>query len=595
LPDLAQLYPLRRLAVGPAARGLASAPRNAFLGRLGEGASNSWVVAGARSKSGAPLLANDPHLRLSAPSLWYLAHVTVALPGVPPAILAGASLPGTPLVLLGRTDEIAWGFTNNGADVQDLFIERVNPQNPNEYLTPQGWRPFQTEEVRVAVKGGDDVTFRRRRTRHGPVLPASWRQVGRLLGDGYVAALQWTGASDDDTTIEGGLFDVRVRDVHAFFDKVRPAVVPVQNMIVADRNGKIGLIAPGRVPVRHAANRIAGRAPVPGWEVAYDWQGYLPYEALPRAEDPPEGGIGTANARVGGPGYAHHLTFDWEPAYRQQRIKELVLDRAGHDTQSMREAQSDVFSPAWARLKPLMISAARPSAGAAAAVLDRLAAWDASMRAEAVEPLIFVAWAREALRAIYADDLGLAFDLFFDLHAPVLERLLEGGARGRDWCDDRTTPAREDCGAVLARALEAALAELERRYGADPEQWTWGRAHFANGEHRPLGMLALVGGYFNVEVPSPGDTYSLNTGKPEIREEPPFANRLAPSYRAIYDLADLDRSLYIQSTGQSGNPFSPFYRSFAQRWAAADYIRIPTRREEIERDAAGTWRLTPRP
>jgi penicillin amidase len=595
LPDLAQLYPLRRLALGPSSQGPASAGAAsvAFLDHLGDGAgSNSWVVAGARSKSGAPLLANDPHLRLSAPSLWYLAHLSVTAPDVAPTVLVGASLPGTPLVLLGRTDVIAWGFTNNGADVQDLFIEKVNPDNPNEYLTPQGWRPFETEEVRVAVKGGEPVTFTRRRTRHGPVLPASWRQLGRRLGEGYVAALQWTGTSDDDTTIEAGLYDVRVRGVRAFFDKVRPSVVPLQNMIVADGSGKIGFIAPGRVPVRDAANRIAGRAPVPGWDDVYDWKGYLPFDALPRLEDPPEGAIGTANARVGGPDYPHHLTFDWEPAYRQQRIRELVLDRSGHDSGSMRAAQADVFSPACARLKPLMIAAVRQHGGANSAILDRLAAWDATMRAEAVEPLIFVAWLREAMQAIYSDDLGPVFYQFFDFQAPALERLLEGRAQGREWCDDRTTPEREDCGVVLARALDAALADLQRRYGADPGQWQWGRAHFANGEHRPLGMLAVIGKFFNVEVASPGDAYTLNHGKPEIREEPPYANRLAPSYRAIYDFADLDRSLYIQSTGQSGNPFSPFYRSFAERWAAAEYIRIPTQREAIE--ALGTWRLTPR-
>jgi penicillin amidase len=315
---------------------------------------------------------------------------------------------------------------------------------------------------------------------------------------------------------------------------------------------------------------------------------------LPRLADPPEGAIGTANARVGGPDYPHHLTFDWEPAYRQQRIEELVLGRAGHDMASMRAAQADVFSPACARLKALMIGAARAHSGGPAAVLDRLAAWDAAMRAEAAEPLIFVAWMREAMRAIYRDDLGLAFPAFFDVHAPVLERLLAGAAHGRDWCDDRTTPVREDCGAVLARALEAALADLERRYGADRGQWRWGTAHFANGEHRPLGMLAVIGNFFNVEVASPGDGYTLNHGKPEIREEPPYANRLAASYRAIYDFADLDRSLYIQSTGQSGNPFSPFYRTFAERWAAAEYIRIPTQRAEIEAAALGTWRLTAR-
>jgi len=251
-----------------------------------------------------------------------------------------------------------------------------------------------------------------------------------------------------------------------------------------------------------------------------------------------------------------------------------------------------VLSPAIARLQAPMIAAAQ-AGGADAAVLDQLTTWDATMRVDAPEPLIFTAWLREAVRAIYRDDLGGAFDRYFDTRALALSRLLEGRATGRDWCDDRATPARERCGEVLAAALAAALKDLERRYGADRSKWTWGSAHRAFGEHRPFGAFAGIGRFFNVEVASPGDAYTLNRGKTEFGEEPPFANRHASSYRAIYDLADLDRSLYIHTTGQSGNPLSPFYRSFAKRWAEVEYIEIPTKRADIAKSAIGTWKLTP--
>ena len=295
-----------------------------------------------------------------------------------------------------------------------------------------------------------------------------------------------------------------------------------------------------------------------------------------------------------GPEYPHHLTFDWDPEYRQRRIKELIIDRDGHDVGSMRAAQADTFSPPTPRLQTLMIAAAQAGGGADAAVLDQLTAWDGDMRADAPEPLIFVAWMRETVRAIYRDDLGTAFDRYFDSRALALTRLLEGRAKSRDWCDDRSTPARESCGEVLAAALGAALGDLEKRYGKDRSKWRWGVAHYADGESRPFGLIPGIGGIFNVHVPSPGGTYTLNRGKPNFGDDPPYANRHASSYRAIYDLADLERSHYMHTTGQSGNPLSPFYRSFAERWAKVEYIEIPTKRADIAKAAIGTWKLAPK-
>jgi len=588
LLELAQLYPLQRSAA-PRRQAGASPVDDLISG----GASNNWVISGARTKSGRPLLANDPHLRLAAPSVWYLAHLALERPGQPSVNIVGASLAGVPLVVLGRGDSIAWGFTNTGPDVQDVFIEKINPGNPHEYLTPDGWRPFVVEPMSIAVSGAGVRTVERRRTRHGPVLPGSYRNLDDMLGAGHVAALQWTALSDDDTTIAAGMFDPNLRSVADYMERMRRYLVPMQSMVVADAGGHIGLIAPGRVPVRDAANTMSGRAPVPGWDARYDWKGYLAFEDLPRVVDPPAGAIGTANARIVGPDYPHFLTFDWDPAYRQQRVKELIVDRSGHDVASSRAAQADVLSPADAHLKPLLIAAARRAGGAEVAMLGRLAAWDATMRADIAEPLIYSAWVRETIRGIYHDDLGAAFERYFDTRALALTRLLEGRATSRDWCDDRATPAKETCDGVIGAALKAALADLDRRYGTDRTRWRWGAAHFAYGEHRAFGTVPGIGALFNVEAPSPGGNYTLNRGETDFREEPPFANRSASSYRAIYDLADLDRSLFIHTTGQSGNPFSPHYRSFAERWSKVEYIEIATKREAIAKAAIGTWRLAP--
>jgi len=588
LPNLAELYPLRRLAEA------SSHEQTVAIDELfGAGASNSWVVAGSRTASGKPLIANDPHLRLSAPSVWYLAHLALDDPAWGRVNVVGASLPGTPLVVLGRGDTLAWGFTNTEADVQDLFIERINPDNPAEYLTPAGWRPFDVDVMEIRVAGGETQLIERRHTRHGPVLPQSFRNLGQILAPGHVAALQWTALSDDDTTITAGLLDASIRTVDDYIRRSHVYVVPMQNMVVADTKGHIAMTAPARLPVRQRANKIAGRAPVPGWDATYDWQGFVPLEGLPRVVDPPQGAIGTANARITGDNYPHLITYDWEADYRLRRIQDLVVSRTGHDLKTMQVAQLDVFSPAFAELVPLMIAAARPAASEVEEVLDQLGHWDAWMRAEASEPLIFVAWLRESVRAIFADDLGPAFAQFFSPRAKTMTRLLKGDATGRDWCDNRMTGVQESCGEVLVAALKQAIQDLERQFGSDRTQWSWGKAHVAVGENHVFGKLPLIGRYFDIGTASPGGPYTLNRGVTEFGREMPFANRHASTYRAIYDLENLDNSLFMQPTGQSGNPFSRYYRTFEISWAEGRYIQIPTDRALIQREAIGTWQLLP--
>ena len=216
-PRSPQLYPLRR----PADRAAAGRGARPIDDLIGGGASNNWVVSGARTRSGKPLLANDPHLRLGAPAIWYLAHLALERPGAGAVNVVGATLAGVPLVVLGRSDTLAWGFTNTGPDVQDLFIEKINPDNPREYLTPDGWRPFAIEPMAIAVKGAGVRKVERRRTRHGPVLPGFYRNLEGLLAPGHVAALQWTALSDDDTTIAAGMFDPSVRSVGDYMERMR--------------------------------------------------------------------------------------------------------------------------------------------------------------------------------------------------------------------------------------------------------------------------------------------------------------------------------------------------------------------------------------
>lgn len=346
--------------------------------------------------------------------------------------------------------------------------------------------------------------------------------------------------------------------------------------------------------MRDPANKIAGRAPVPGWDATYDWKGYLPFEELPRLINPDTAAIGTANAPIVGPDYPHLLTYDWDVPFRQERINALIINQGEHNMASMRSAQADVLSLAAIELKPLMIAAAR-RVGHNDRLLDALEHWDGKMDARRVEPLVFTAWERETIAAIYRQPLGAAFDRFFDPRALALIRLLQGRATSRNWCQTspHPQPILHACDVLVDQAFISALADLQRRYGAERHLWRWGKAHIALSEHRPFGLIPGLSSFFNVNTPIPGGTYTLDRGIVAFREDPIFASREATTYRAIYDFSDLDRSLYIQSTGQSGNAFSPFYRSFAERWGRVDYIEIRTSRPAIAERQIGTWTLTP--
>lgn len=594
-PPLPDLHALLGLASGPLQARADDGLKVASLDNvLGTGASNNWVVSGSRTKSGKPILANDPHLGLSAPGIWYLAHLQVVGKDGKTRNLVGVTLPGIPLVLLGRNDDVAWGFTTTNADVQDIFIEKVNPDNPMEYLTPDGYRRFQTKKERIKVKGGDDVVFVRRMTRHGPVLPADFRHLKRYLPDGTVAALEWTALADDDTTVEAGLGMWNYRTVQDFFDGMRKYMAPVQSMVVADTSGNIGLIAPGRIPVRDPANLVRGRAPVPGWDRTYDWKGMIPFDGLPHVLNPEKGAVGTANTKMVGADYPYFITYDWDEAWRGNRIDKLIVDAPGKQTmETSHDAQADDFSPAFAALAPVMLSLVKDRKDVDADALKTIADWDHRMTASGEAPLLFTAWVREATKRTVGDDLGDVFPSYWKARVDAMLRWL-GPDPARDWCDDRRTPEKESCGDVLAASLADALKDVKGRLGADRSKWRWDALHYAYGAHTPFSKVKPLAPFFDVTVPMAGGPFTLLRAQTDFTDAAnPFRVVHASSYRGIFDLSDLDRSTYMATTGESGNVFSPHYRDFAERWAKVEAFTIPTKEKAYTADPLGTWRLLP--
>jgi penicillin amidase len=583
--DLAELY--RGLAPA-AATIVAIAPPS-----LPEGAgSNNWVIAGSRSASGKPLLANDPHLGLNVPAIWYFAHLSA--PGLN---AIGATLPGSPMLVLGRNDRIAWGFTNTGPDVQDLYIERIDERDPARYATPDGTQAFTVRTETIRVKGAPDETLVVRSTRHGPVISDVSRVAGAATPKGYAIAMQWTTLRDDDLTVEAGVMLPRASNWNEFLAGARHFHSPQQNMVYADVDGNVGFVAAGRVPIRRADNDLFGMAPAPGWDARYDWQGFIPFGDLPRAFNPASGKVVTANDKITPPGYPYFITSDWFAPYRSKRISELIDAQPLHSRDSFARVQADDRSELARDLLPIMLRAA-PREGAAADLAAMLAHWDGSMDAGRPEPLIFGAWYRELTRRIYADELGPElFKDYWDQRAVFMTNVLshpDDGEGVSRWCDDVNTPRRESCADEIAAALEDASVYLRAHYGADPKQWRWGTPHFSFSRHQPFTKNALLGPLFDLKQPSDGDSYTVNVGRYRIADEAyPFASVHGASLRAIYDLADPDRSVFIHSTGQSGNRLSPWYDAFALRWAHGEYVPMTTRRSEVLQGAIGTLVLVP--
>jgi penicillin amidase len=545
--------------------------------------SNAWVVAGSRTTTGAPLLANDPHLGLRAPGVWYLAHLKA-----PEIELVGASMPAMPGIVLGHNGTIAWGFTNTGADVQDLFVERIDPEDLARYLTPSGSTPFETREEVIRIKGAPAATLTVRGTGHGPVISDLVPDAARLFQGDIVVALAWTALAEDDLAAQALLGMGRARNWRQFVEALRDLGAPMQNIHYADTSGHIGFIAPGRVPLRRKGD---GRWPVPGWTGAFDWDGRVPFDALPRVLDPQDGVLFNANNRVVPEDYPYLLTADWEAPYRARRLAQL-LDAAVFRPQDFAAIQADQLSLLAQDLLPIML-AAEPSGPEAADAMARLAAWDRVMRPDEALPLLFAAWYRELSRLIYADELGDMFSGFWGVRPQLMHRIL---IDRQIWCDDIGTVPVETCAQRAAAALDAALRDLARGFGDDPAAWRWGDAHVARMAHALFERQPLLGRLFDIEIASGGDSVTVNVGHYRPGDPyRPFASTHAAGYRAIYDLADLDRSSFVAATGQSGNPLSRHYRDLTDLWAKDQAVTIDRAAQVYRRGGIGELRLRPRP
>lgn len=551
------------------------------LGQVDGKGSNNWVVAGKHSSSGKPLLANDPHLGLSAPATWYFARLQAPDGQAAALDVMGATLPGLPFVVLGRTGKVAWGFTNTAPDVQDLYLEQLNPANPQQYRVPGTgdtgsgtlWADFAVREETILVKGEPNVRLRVRESRHGPVLSDVQKSHADLVDTRkYVIALRWSALDADNQTVLAGLRANRAQSVDELIAAYSAYHSPMQNVVAADVAGRTAFKAVGKIPLRKPDNDILGIAPSPGWDARYDWAGWVPYAQTPQTDHAAiaaKGWWSTANQRITPPGYPIFLGQDWTVPYRYDRIEQLLAARPTHDVDSMQKIQGDQMSAATVRLLPfiqkaLSQSSAHPLAGAARRVME---GFDGVMQADRTAPLIFAAWADELTRGVIGARLGerTFAALYGKRHfRSTLENILE--SNDASWCGSA------GCKAQSAAALDRALTRLQAAYGDDVSQWAWGRAHYALSAHKPFGNVPWLARFFDVRAPTGGDTFTVNVGQYWPNgDKTPFANRQAASLRAVYDLADLENSRFIYQTGQSGLVFSSRYRDMRDSWARVEY------------------------
>ncbi|AMO22334.1 penicillin acylase family protein [Ramlibacter solisilvae] len=535
--------------------------------------SNNWVVAGSHTQSGKPLVANDPHLGLSSPAIWYFARLKApAAPGGKALDVIGATLPGLPMVVLGRTAGVAWGFTNTSPDVQDLYLEQVNPANPKQYRTPEGWADFVAHEETIKVKGQPDEKFTVLATRHGPVLSNEHPTYSQVLDTSrYALALRWAALDADNQTLLAGYRANLAQNVDELLAAFSLHHSPMQSLVAADTSGKTAFQAIGRSPLRRADNDLRGVAPAPGWDPKYDWSGWIGPGQTPQVDHAAieaKGWHATANQRIPPKDFPHYMGQDWVTPERYNRIETLLAATPKHDAASMREVQSDTFSSATARLLPVL-QATKSEHPQAAAALALLKDFDGTMKQDSGAPLLFAVWADELTRGLIEPQLGAArFKALYGkrTYRAGLETMLLDANAQAFWC------GAGGCAEASSKALARALDRIAAQQGSDSGAWRWGKAHPAISGHRPFSNVAALAKFFDVQVPTGGDPWTVNVGQYWANEPAmPFATRHAASLRAIYDLADPEKSQFVYQTGQSGLVFSPRYRDMAQEWAQVRY------------------------
>jgi penicillin G amidase len=530
-------------------------------------ASNNWVVSGKRTTSGKPLLANDPHLRATAPSIWYLVHLNA--PGIRVAGVTTAGLPG---VVIGHNDRVAWGFTNVGPDVQDLYLEKFDPNDPKKYLTPSGWQDATIRHEEIKVRGASTVGLDVTVTRHGPIV---------FEADGKRYALRWTGLDPKLNSTDNGFRLNRARNWKEFNEALEAFKSPTQNVVYADVEGHIGYHAAGVVPVRKSGD---GSVPYDGSTDAGEWTSFIPLSKLPQLYDPPSGMIVTANQRIVGTDYPYFLTHSWAQPYRSRRIFELLSAKPKLNADDFRRIQGDVYSIAGALFAQQAAKSLRPKLTPADQKLhdslDAFEKWDGQVTAEsnvaALLAQMRISFRSRILTAALGQDLIKNYQWSnFDT---TLDRIIKD--QPADWLP-REFPSYAD---LFRACYNDAVNSLTKSLGSDETKWTWGEMTKARFPH-PLASAPMIGPQFTIQPFPENGTGGLLGATVNVGSD--------VSMRLIADPSDWDKTQHGIALGQSGLPKSPHWSDQLADWRAVTPRVFPFTESAVANATKETIVLSP--
>ena len=562
------------------------------------GASNAFAAAPSRSASGGTLLANDPHLGFTAPSIWYLARLELASGGV-----IGATIPGLPVVLTGRSADLGWGLTSAYVDDQDVYIEEINPDNGQEYRTPDGFKKFLTRSSIITIKDADPVTVTLRWTDNGPVLPGSHYNLASITPPGHVTSVNWTVLSDQDTSLSAAMALMEAKTIEDGIAASAGYIAPAQNLTLVDRT-RIAMKTIGALPRRDAAHQSQGRLPSPGWIATNRWDGMMPFTSNPEFVAPTGGILGNTNNKTVDRPFPNHVSYLWGDTQRVQRWQRLMQNRQVHTRDSFIEAQLDTVSFTARSLLPL-IGAELWFTGEAAAegsaerqrqrALTLLAGWSGEMNEHLPEPLIYAAWIRALQARLIQDELGPLADEFNHVEPLFIERVFRDVDGASVWCDVLQSAPVETCPDMARMALDDALLWINETWGPQLESLRWGDAHQATHDHPVLGKVPVLRYFVNIRQSTSGGDNTLQRGRTKGTDPDPYFNVHGAGYRGVYDFADPDSSVFVTSTGQSGHFLSRHYDDMAQLWRRGEYIPMSLDEGLARAAAVGVTMLTPAP
>jgi penicillin amidase len=572
-------------------------PLNPIAPRGLEGASNAWAAGISRSATGSTLLASDPHLSLTAPTVWYLARLQLASGDV-----IGGTIPGLPVVLSGRSADLGWGITSAYVDDQDVHIEQINPDNQNQYRSADGWKDFRTRDSIITIKDAPAITLKLRWTDNGPVLPAETFDLGTITPPGHVTSLSWTALTGDDPSLSAAMAMMRAHTIEDAIAAAEPYVAPAQNLTLADRTN-VAMKTIGAIPRRDPAHQSKGRLPSYGYLLENQWQGLMPYADNPEFIAPNGGIVGNTNNKTVDRPFPKHVSYNWGDTQRVNRWRRLMQSRQVHTRDSFIEAQLDTVSFTARALLPLMGADLWFTGDAAAdgtperkrqIALDLLADWNGEMNEHLPEPLIYAAWLRALQDRLIRDELGPLAEEFTHVDPVFIERVFRDVDGASVWCDVLQSAPIETCTEISRQALDDALIWIGENWGQNLETLRWGDAHQATHDHPTLGSVPILQWFVNIRQSTSGGDNTLMRGQTLGTGPDPFLNVHAAGYRGVYDFADPDSSVFVTATGQSGHFLSRYYDNLGELWRRGEYIPMSLDPDLARAAALGTMVLEPK-